>query len=80
MRNPSRPPSSSFVLQAGHNNNHPVLVGPVFDESPCPRRALRGDVIGSSACLIPWLTSPLPGLPLLGTASLKAGISWKRRR
>lgn len=57
MRNLPRPFPSSPVPQAGHNN-HPVIVGLVFDESPCPQRALPGDVISASACLIPWLTSP----------------------
>lgn len=68
MKSLSRLPSSSPVVQTGHNNNHPVIVGPVLDESPCPQQAFWGDVIGPDAYLIPWLTSPPPCL-LLGTAA-----------
>ncbi|XP_033275206.1 60S ribosomal protein L23a-like [Orcinus orca] len=47
----------------------------------CPAGpSLPGDVIGSSAYLIPWLTSPPPPSFPSRHCSLQPGVSWKGRR
>ncbi|KAM9053734.1 large ribosomal subunit protein uL23-like [Megaptera novaeangliae] len=68
----------------GDKNTHIVefMSREVMDEQ-CMAEAdtsLLGDLIGSSAYLIPWLTSPPPPSSPSRHCSLQPGVPWKGRR